>query len=517
MSGQRVQYKRSQGQSNQLPLDSYAHVQPQALEMEKAVLGALMIDRDAYMEVCNLLRVESFYEPRNQMIYEAIVKLSAEESPVDVLTITDKLGKMGKLEEVGGPGYVADLSSRVATSANIVYHANIVAEKYLARQMIHYVGTIGNKAFDETYDIKDVVQEAESILFELSQNNMKKDYSVLSPIVDKAMEMVKIAHSNKGGITGISTGYFQLDDMTCGWQNSDLVIIAGRPAMGKTAFALSLAKNIAADQKIPMAFFSLEMSDVQLANRLMANACKVDSKKLLSGQLDRSDWLRLDKNIEKLKEAPLYIDETEGLSVMELRTKARRLVKEHGVKLIMIDYLQLMTASGMNYNSRQEEVSLISRSLKGMAKELNIPVLALSQLNRGVESRNGAEGKRPQLSDLRESGAIEQDADMVIFLHRPEYYGIKMSSDGLIDYTGKAEVIISKHRKGATGIVMMKFVGEFTRFEDCDDPALTNRPPTEGGEIIGSKINGGNNDALFSQEEYDPFKLAAIDGYRGGD
>ena len=504
------------GKYKEMPIE-LAHVQPQAPEIEKAVLGALMIDRDAYMEVSNLLRVESFYEPRNQMVYEAIVKLSADENPVDVLTVTDKLAKMGKLDEIGGPGYIADLSSRVATSANIVYHANIIAEKFLARQMIHYVGTIGNKAFDESYDIKEVVQEAESTLFELSQKNMKKDYSVLSPIVDKAMEMVKIAHSNNGGTTGIPTGFIQLDDMTCGWQNSDLVIIAGRPAMGKTAFALSLAKNIAADQKIPMAFFSLEMSDVQLANRLMANACKVDSKKLLSGQLDRSDWLRLDKNIDKLKDAPLYIDETEGLSIMELRTKARRLVKEHGVKLIMIDYLQLMTASGMNFNSRQEEVSLISRSLKGMAKELNIPVLALSQLNRGVESRNGAEGKRPQLSDLRESGAIEQDADMVIFLHRPEYYGIMMSSDGLIDYSGKAEVIISKHRKGATGIVMMKFKGEYTCFENDDDPAIAHLPPTEGGEIIGSKINGENNDLLFTQEEYDPFKLAAINGYRGGD
>jgi len=515
MPEQRRTYHRN-GKYGDMPLE-LAHVQPQAPEIEKAVLGALMIDRDAYMEVCNVLRVESFYEPRNQIIYEAIVKLNADERPVDLLTVTDMLGKMGKLDEVGGPGYVADLSSRVATSANIVYHANIIAEKYLARQMIHYVGTIGNKAFDETYDIKDVVQEAESILFELSQKNMKKDYSVLSPIVDKAMDLVKIAHSNKRGITGISTGYFKLDDMTCGWQNSDLVIIAGRPAMGKTAFALSLAKNIAVDQKIPMAFFSLEMSDVQLANRIMANVCKVDSKKLLSGQLDRGDWLRLDKYIEKLKEAPMYIDETEGLSVMELRTKARRLVREHGVKLIMIDYLQLMTASGMNYNSRQEEVSLISRSLKGMAKELNIPVLALSQLNRGVEARTGAEGKRPQLSDLRESGAIEQDADMVIFLHRPEYYGIMMSSDGMIDYHEKAEVIISKHRKGATGIVMMKFVGEFTRFDNCEDPTMTNYPPAEGGEIVGSKINGDDGNMIFSSEEYDPFKLSTMNGYRGSD
>ena len=503
--------QRNSNRKEQQALDiSFGHLMPQAPEVEKAVLGALMIDKDAYLEVCDKLRPESFYEPRNQMVYEAIQKLSMDENPVDMLTVVDMLGKMGKLEDVGGPAYVADLSSRVATSANLEYHANIVAEKYLSRQMISYVSVIGKKTYDESYDIKDVVQEAESTLFELSQKNMKKDYSVLAPIVDKAMDMVKIAHANKGGITGISSGYFKLDDMICGWQNSDLVIIAGRPAMGKTAFALSLAKNIAADQKIPMAFFSLEMSDVQLANRLISNACMIEGTKLMSGQLDRADWLRLDKKIDKLKDAPLYIDDTEGLSVMELRTKARRLVREKGVKLIMIDYLQLMTASGMKYNSRQEEVSLISRSLKGLAKELNIPVLALSQLNRGVESRQGAEGKRPQLSDLRESGAIEQDADMVIFLHRPEYYGLKMSDDGLIDYHNRAEVIISKHRKGATGIILMNFIGDYTRFENCDDP-MGNCPPTEGGEIR------GDNDMLFTKEELDPFKLAAIDGYRGGD
>ena len=501
---------RSNGKYGTVPVE-YAHVQPQAIEVEMAVLGALMIDRDAYMEVCDKLVPESFYEPKHQMVYDAIRQLSMDESPVDVLTVTDKLAKMGKLDEVGGPGYIAELSAKVVTSANIEYHTSIVAEKYLARQMVHYVSDIGKKVLDETYDIKDVVDEAESTLFELSQKNIKKDFSVLSPIVDKAIELVKIAHSNSGGTTGISTGFTELDDKTCGWQNSDLVIIAGRPAMGKTAFALSLAKNIAADQKIPMAFFSLEMSDVQLTNRLMSNACMIEGHKLLSGQLDRSDWLRLDNKIDILKDAPLYIDDSEGLSVMELRTKARRLVKEHGVRLIMIDYLQLMNASGMKYNSRQEEVSLISRSLKGLAKELNIPVLALSQLNRGVEARNGAEGKRPQLSDLRESGAIEQDADMVIFLHRPEYYGILMSSDGLIDYHQKAEVIISKHRKGATGIIMMEFKGEYTRFENCDEKSII------GGEIIGSKMNEDNNNVIFSQEEYDPFKLAAVDGYRGGD
>ena len=487
MPGQRNNSRRDQS-----PMEfTYGHVMPQALEMEKAVLGALMIDKDAYLEVCDLLRPESFYEPRNQMVYEAIQRLTIEGSPVDVLTVTDKLGKMGKLEEVGGPGYVAELSSRVASSANIEYHANVVAEKYLSRQMIHYVGVIGKKTFDETYEIKDVIQEAESILFELTQKNMKKDYSVLAPILDNAIKIVEKAHSNIGGLTGISTGYYKLDDMTCGLQNSDLVIIAGRPAMGKTAFALSLAKNIAADQKIPMAFFSLEMSDVQLANRLISNACGIDSKKLLSGQLDRIEWDRLDKHLGILTDAPLYIDDTEALSVMDLRTKARRLKQEHDIRLIMIDYLQLMTANGMRYNNRQEEVSLISRSLKGLAKELNIPVLALSQLNRGVESREGVEGKRPQLSDLRESGAIEQDADMVVFLHRPEYYKIYQNENGTIDYRGKAEVIIAKHRKGATDTIMMVFRGEYTRFENLEDNMSWNSPPIDGGVIVESKINGG--------------------------
>lgn len=484
----------------------YAHVQPHASEVEKAVLGALMIDKDAFMEISDRLVPESFYEPRNQMVYEAIRNLSVEDSPIDVLTVTDKLAKMGKLEEVGGPGYIAELSSRVATSANVEYHASIVAEKYLSRQMIQYVNVVGKKVYDESYDIKDVIDEAEGTLFELSQKNMKKDYSVLAPIVDKAKETIMQAYANKGVLSGISSGIAALDEKTLGWQNSDLVIIAARPAMGKTAFALSMAKNIAADQKIPMVFFSLEMSDVQLTNRLISNACQIEGMKLVSGQLDGPDLLRLDKKIQKLIDAPLYIDDTAGLSIMDLRSKVRRLVREHGVKLVMIDYLQLMTASGMKFNSRQEEVSLISRSLKGLAKELNIPVLALSQLNRNVESRNGAEGKRPQLSDLRESGAIEQDADMVIFLHRPEYFGIGVSSDGAIDYHNKAEVIISKHRKGATGIVLTKFLGEYTLYADLDEES--NLSPSAGGEY---------RDVLFTKDEYDPFKMAAIDGYRGGD
>jgi len=473
------------------PLDpSFGHLQPQALEIEKAVLGALMIDKDAYAIVCEILRPESFYEPRNQMIYTAIRDLSMDEKPVDMLTVADQLAKSGKLEQVGGPGYIAELSSGVATSANIEYHANIIAQKSLARQLISFASSIQTKAFDETIDVEDLMQEAEGSLFELSQHNMKKDYTAIDPVIAQAVKGIQDAAKNTDGLTGVSTGYYKLDDITSGWQASDLVIIAGRPAMGKTSFALSMAKNIAADLRTPMAFFSLEMSNVQLVNRLISNACEIQGSKILNGQLQRDEWERLDKNINNLLGAPLYVDDTPGLSVFELRTKARRLVREHGIKLIMIDYLQLMNANGMRFSSRQEEVSTISRSLKGLAKELNIPILALSQLNRGVESREGLEGKRPQLSDLRESGAIEQDADMVLFVHRPEYYHIYQDDNGR-DLHGMAQIIIAKHRKGATGDVLLTFRGEFTRFENPEDKSIDNRAPIGSGEIIGSKVNGG--------------------------
>ena len=478
--------------SNQ-PLDpTYGHLQPQATEMEKAVLGALMIDKDAYAIVCEILRPESFYEPRNQMVYAAIRDLSMEEKPVDMLTVTDQLAKNGNLEQVGGPGYIAELSSGVATSANIEYHANVIAQKSLARQLISFSSMIQTKAFDETIDVEDLMQEAEGSLFELSQHTMKKDYTAIDPVIAQAVKGIQDAAKNTDGLTGVSTGYYKLDDITSGWQASDLVIIAGRPAMGKTSFALSMAKNIAADLRQPMAFFSLEMSNVQLVNRLISNACEIQGSKILNGQLQRDEWERLDKNINQLLGAPLYVDDTPGLSVFELRTKARRLVREHGIKLIMIDYLQLMNANGMRFSSRQEEVSTISRSLKGLAKELNIPILALSQLNRGVESREGLEGKRPQLSDLRESGAIEQDADMVLFVHRPEYYHIYQDDNGR-DLHGMAQIIIAKHRKGATGDVLLTFRGEFTRFENPEEKTIDNRAPMGGGEIIGSKLNGDDN------------------------
>ena len=481
---------------NNQPVDpTYGHLQPQAVEIERAVLGALMIDKDAYAVVCEILRPESFYEPRNQMVYAAIRDLSMEEKPVDILTVTDQLAKSANLEQVGGPGYIAELSSNVASSANIEYHANIIAQKSLARQLISFSSVIQTKAFDETIDIEDLMQEAEGSLFELSQHNMKKDYTAIDPVIVQAVKGIQDAAKNTDGLTGVSTGYFKLDDITSGWQASDLVIIAGRPAMGKTSFALSMAKNIAADLRTPMAFFSLEMSNVQLVNRLISNACEIQGSKILNGQLQRDEWERLDKNINSLLGAPLYIDDTPGLSVFELRTKARRLVREHGVKLIMIDYLQLMNANGMRFSSRQEEVSTISRSLKGLAKELNIPILALSQLNRGVESREGLEGKRPQLSDLRESGAIEQDADMVIFVHRPEYYHIYQDDNGR-DLHGMAQIIIAKHRKGATGDVLLTFHGEFTRFENPEEKVIDNRAPMGGGEIIGSRLNDGGDNPL---------------------
>ena len=488
--GQRRSSKRQQ------PVDNtYAHVQPQAREMESAVLGALMIDKDAYAVVCEMLLPESFYEPRNQKVYRAIMELSLHESPVDVWTVTEQLAKQGDLEDVGGPAYITELSSRVASSANIEYHARIIAQKSLARQLIQFSSNIQTKAFDETIDIDDLMQEAEGSLFELGQRNMKKDYTQIDPVIKSAIDVIQKAAANKDGLTGVPTGYHKLDDITSGWQPSDLVIIAGRPAMGKTSFALSMAKNIASDYQVPMAFFSLEMSNVQLVNRLISNCCEIQGSKILNGQLQPDEWERLDKRVNRLLGAPLYVDDTPGLSVFELRTKARRLVREHGVKIIMIDYLQLMNANGMRFSSRQEEVSVISRSLKGLAKELDIPILALSQLNRGVESREGLEGKRPQLSDLRESGAIEQDADMVLFVHRPEYYHIYQDDNGR-DLHGMAQIIIAKHRKGATGDVLLTFRGEFTRFENPEDRRLGTKAHNDnGGEIVGSRLNGGQPSA----------------------
>lgn len=481
--------------------DSYGHLQPQEPELEKAVLGALMVEGDAYSLVSEILKPESFYEHRHQLIYEAIRRLNIEQKPVDILTVTEQLRSTGNLEEIGGPFYIAQLSGMVASSAHIEYHARIIAQKFLARELITYTSGIQTKAFDATQDVDELMQEAEGKLFEISQQNLKKDYTQIDPVIKDAYDMLQKAAARSDGLSGIASGFYQLDKMTSGWQNSDLVILAARPAMGKTAFALSMAKNMAVEQKIPVAFFSLEMSNVQLVNRLIVNVCEITGEKIKSGQLEPHEWGQLDIKIRELYGAPLYVDDTPSLSVFELRTKARRLVREHGVRLIMIDYLQLMNASGMNFGSRQEEVSTVSRSLKGLAKELNIPILALSQLNRGVENREGIEGKRPQLSDLRESGAIEQDADMVLFIHRPEYYHIYADEQGR-SLKGKAEIIIAKHRNGAVGDVRLEFKGQYARFQNPSEETDIPVPGEELG-VINSRMNS-QEFAAPSHEELPP-------------
>lgn len=477
----------------QAPIDtSFGHLQPQAIDIEKVVLGALMIDKDAFTVVSEIIKPETFYETRHQKIYEAVQSLNLQEKPVDIMTVTEELRHKGTLEDVGGPAYVVELSSQVASSAHIEYHAHILAQKFLARQLIQFASMIETDAFDETVDVDDLMQKAEGALFEISQKNMLQDYVQIDTIVDQAHQLLLQASNREGGLTGVPSGFRKLDDITAGWQPSDLVIIAGRPAMGKTSFALSIAKNVAIDYRKPIAFFSLEMNNVQLVNRLISNVCSIPGNKILNGQLTPDEWERFDSNIRKMQGAPIYVDDTPGLSIFELRTKARRLVREHGIELLMIDYLQLMNANGMRFNSRQEEVSTISRSLKGLAKELNIPVLALSQLSRAVEQRDGPEGKRPQLSDLRESGAIEQDADMVLFVHRPEYYHILQDEKGN-DLHGMAQIIIAKHRKGATGDVLLNFRGEYTRFSNPEDIDFNAPLPDDpiGGEIMGSKMNDG--------------------------
>ena len=474
----------------------YGRLPPQAIDIEKAVLGALLIDKDAFSVVSELLRPETFYLPQHQCIYSAIQTLNMEEKPVDIMTVTEELKKEGTLEKAGNPPYLFQISNGVASSAHVEYHAKILAQKFLARQLISFSSQVETKAFEEGIDVDELMQEAEGSLFEISQKNMRQDYTQIDPVVKQAYGNIQKAAAQQGGLTGVPSGYMALDKITSGWQPSDLVIIAGRPAMGKTSFALSIAKNIAVDYQEPLAFFSLEMNNVQLVNRLISNTCSIPGSLIMNGQLNPAQWKQLDTNIRHLDGAPLYVDDTPGLSVFELRTKARRLVREKGVKLIMIDYLQLMNANGMRFNNRQEEVSTISRSLKGLAKELDSPVIALSQLSRSVEQREGAEGKRPQLSDLRESGAIEQDADMVLFVHRPEYYHI-LQDEKDNDLHGMAQIIIAKHRKGATGDVLLRFEGQFTRFANPEDIDPNSQPPmpdgsAEGGEFIGSSMNSGS-------------------------
>lgn len=462
MERQKSNY-RQKPQHTPVITDPSGKLQPQAVELEEAVLGALMLEKDAYTIVSDLLTPESFYEPRYQKIYEAINQLGFNQRPIDMLTVTEQLRQNGTLEEVGGAVFITELTARVQSAAHIEYHARIIAQKSLARRLITFTSHVQTKAFDEANDIDDLLQEAEGALFEISQTQLKRDVTQIDPVIGEAIRQIQLAANNKSGLSGLATGFNDLDKVTSGWQRSDLIIIAARPAMGKTAFVLSMAKNMAVDLNTPVAIFSLEMSNVQLVNRLISNVCEIEGEKIKSGRLSDMEWDQLNTRIKNLYQAPLYIDDTPSLSISELRTKARRLVRERDVKMILIDYLQLMNASGMKFGSREQEVSTISRNLKALAKELNIPIIALSQLNRSTETR---EDKRPVLSDLRESGAIEQDADIVCFIHRPEYY-FRSGFDGNgKDVRGIAEFIIAKHRSGAVEDIDMRFIKNFARFDN---------------------------------------------------
>lgn len=478
-------YRRTpKNNSNPNPLfDNGGRIVPRDKDLEEAVLGALMLEKDAYTQVCDILKPEAFYEPANRKVYEAIQSLGASQRPMDMLTVTEQLRLNGTLDEVGGPAFVAELTGRVASAAHVEFHARIVAQKYLARELISYAAAIESKAFDESNDVDDLLQEAEGKLFEISQRNVKKDVTQIDPVVGQALKQIEAAANRTSGLSGLESGYHELDKLTSGWQPSDLIIIAARPAMGKTAFVLSMAKNMAINYNSPIAVFSLEMSNLQLVNRMISNVCEIEGQKIKSGQLSPLEWDQLMARIKLLNGAPLYIDDTPSLSIFELQTKARRLVREHQIKMIIIDYLQLMNASGMKFGSREQEVSMISRSLKQLAKELNIPIIALSQLNRSVESRT--DGKRPQLSDLRESGAIEQDADIVCFIHRPEYYLRSDTDANGNDIRGLAEFIVAKHRSGSVDDVRMRFVAKFARFENWDE----NFSPTTSMAVSGSALN----------------------------
>lgn len=444
---------------------------PQSLDYEAAVLGAILLDKDALQNVVEILQPEHFYAEANQMVYTAMLNLNARMAPIDILTVCSELRRTECLDKVGGEYYVAQLTTRMGSAVNIEYHARVIFQKYLQRALIHLGGDMITKGYDETRDVEDLLEDAENSLFQLSQGSLKRDVVQIEPVIAEAIAQMKEAAKREDQLSGIPSGFPSIDRVTLGWQAATMVVIAARPAMGKTAFVLSMARKMACDHGIPVAMFSLEMSNVELVKRLMVAETEIESEKIKNGRLTNDEWALFDKRIGRLLKAPIYIDDTPGLSIFDVRSKSRILKKKHDIKCIIIDYLQLMTASALKPGNRQEEVSMISRSLKGLSKELNIPVIALSQLNRQVEQRGSGQsgatvdGKRPQLSDLRESGAIEQDADMVCFLHRPEYYKITDDGNGK-SLIGKALFLIAKHRSGRTADIMLDFQANLIRFEE---------------------------------------------------
>ena len=442
-------------------------VPPQAVEVEQAVLGAMMLDKNAVTDTIDMLSAESFYDPKHQYIYGAVRDLFGTSNPIDLLTVTQRLKDKGELEAAGGVVYISSLTQRVASSAHVEYPARIIAQKYIQRELIRMCSETLRDAYDETSDVFELLTKAEGQLFGIAENNMKKSIATMQTVVSEAIQEIETASKNKEGLSGVPTGFRGLDALTSGWQRSDMIVIAARPAMGKTAFVLSMARNTAVDYNMGVAIFSLEMSNVQLVKRLIASEARISAEKLRKGNLEDHEFQQLYTRVSKLSTAPIFIDDTPGLSVFDLRAKCRRLKMQYDIQMVIIDYLQLMSAGGgKGTGNREQEISTISRSIKEIAKELNIPIIALSQLSRSVETRGG--DKRPVLSDLRESGAIEQDADIVGFLYRPEYYGLLQNEDGSSNQ-GVGEVIIAKHRNGALDTVRMRFVGQFARFENMED------------------------------------------------
>ncbi|OUS02591.1 replicative DNA helicase [Flavobacteriales bacterium 33_180_T64] len=469
-------------------------IPPQAIDLEEVVLGAMMIDKKGVDEVIDILSADAFYKEAHKNIFAAIFKLFENSEPVDLLTVSSQLKKDAKLDLIGGDFYLISLTQRVSSSAHIEFHARIILQKYIQRSLIKISNEIIEEAYDETKDVFDLLDTAEAKLYEVTQGNVKKSTETAQSLVIQAKKRIEEI-SNKEGLSGIPTGFTKLDKLTSGWQPSDLIIIAARPGMGKTALTLTMARNIAVDSNIPVAFFSLEMSSVQLITRLISSETGLSSEKLRTGKLEKHEWEQLNVKVKTLEKAPLFIDDTPSLSIFDLRAKARRLASQYGVKMIMIDYLQLMTAGGgQKGGNREQEISMISRNLKALAKELSVPVIALSQLSRAVETRGGS--KRPLLSDLRESGAIEQDADIVSFIFRPEYYKIdEWDDDERSPTEGQGEFIVAKHRNGGLENIRLKFIGHLGKFDNLDDF------DTPFGEFH-SKMNAAANDDTFKPDNF---------------
>ena len=495
--------------------DTPGNVPPQAVELEEAVLGALMLEKDSIITVQEFLTADAFYTEEHRLIYRAIEELSTELKPIDLYTVTERLKVRKELQKVGGASYLAQLTQKVGSAANVEFHAKIIAQKYVQRELIRSATEIQRRSYDESTDVTDLIGFAESEIFKVAEGHVKRSVQSAKDLLAKAMMQIEEASKNTSAFNGVPSGFMAIDRVTLGWQLSDLIIVAARPSMGKTAFVLSMARNMAVEHERPVAFFSLEMSSVQLMMRLIVAETGLPANDIKSGRLTPEQWRHLESATKPLGAAPLYIDDTPALSVFEFRSKARRLKIHNDIQIIIIDYLQLMTGGAQDSKgNREQEVSFISRTLKAIAKELNVPIIALSQLNRSTELRGGS--KRPQLSDLRESGSIEQDADIVAFIHRPEYYGITQDENGM-PTAGMAEIIIAKHRNGAVTDVNLRFLKDQARFADVDETLL----PESGGsrssmgqyEDVASDSNAGLSSMSGIPDEFAtrPIATGAVD------